>query len=275
MRGKGKTGGKRSARAADDLALDLPVPAEGEPLAMPFCRIPAGEFRMGARSGSSDEEPRHLVTVAEEYWLGKHVVTQGEYRQVVRGLGLAGTKRQDGETWNESPSKQEGSDRLPVERVSWDDARLWCEALSAWLDKEGSPWRVRLPTEIEWEYACRGGTETEYWNGDDKAALADVAWIKSNSGGRTHAVDDPLSPASDRPEPNAFGLVGMDGNVWEWGAGVWPPYNYLYRADGCEWRGFAWGGGDDEFALHLSRVVRGGCWGSPGCGSAFRFRCGP
>ncbi|MSR26286.1 MAG: hypothetical protein EXS06_04605, partial [Planctomycetaceae bacterium] len=122
-----------SLRAPDEIALDLPVTPGGEPLAMRFCPIPAGEFRMGARSGKSDEEPRHLVRLAEDYWLGRDVVTQGEYRQVLQGLGLAGSKRPDGETWNESPSKRAGSDRLPVEQVSWDDARLWCEALSAWL----------------------------------------------------------------------------------------------------------------------------------------------
>ena len=274
MGGKGKTGGKRSARAADDLSLDLPVPPGGEPLAMPFCRIPAGEFRMGSRSGISREEPRHPVRLAEDFWLGRDVVTQGEYRQVLQGLGLAGTKRPDGETWNDSPSKHEGSDRLPVERVSWDDARLWCEALSIWLEREGSPWRVRLPTEIEWEYGCRGGTETEYWTGDDEAALVDVAWFANNSGGKPHAVDEPLLPSGDSPKSSAFGLVGMHGNVWEWCADSWTD-GYASRADG--WVAQPSAAAGDPPRADRFRVFRGGAWdfSAGGCRSAYRNRYWP
>jgi eukaryotic-like serine/threonine-protein kinase len=119
-------------------------------------------------------------------------VTQGEYERVM------GT----------NPSHFKGDPRLPVETVSWQDAMTFCERLSA-LPAERSAGRVyRLPTEAEWEYACRAGSTTIYSFGDSEGSLGDYAWYDSNSGSKTHPVG--------QKRPNAWGLYDMHGNVWEW-----------------------------------------------------------
>ena len=118
--------------------------------------------------------------------MGKYVVTQEQYEKVMGA----------------NPSHFKGA-KNPVEKVSWDDAQDFCKKLSATSGKT-----VRLPTEAEWEYACRAGSTTAYCFGDSENGLAEYAWYSSNSDGKTHPVGE--------KKPNAWGLYDMHGNVWEW-----------------------------------------------------------
>jgi formylglycine-generating enzyme required for sulfatase activity len=203
-----------------------------------FVRIPAGEFRMGARGEDPfpDEEPVHPVKITQSFYLGRFPVTQAQYAAF----------RPDHE--NGFP----GDSRRPVEQVSWDDAAAFC----AWLnDPQQVTWpsgldgfRAQLPTEAQWEYACRAGTETEYHTGDGKIALSAAGWYEGNSDQETHPVG--------LKEPNAFGLYDMHGNVWEWCADAWDKNAYKTPVDGvC----------DPEVTVrrlegNVLRVVRGGSW---------------
>lgn len=149
-------------------------------------------------------------------------------------------------------------------------------AVCGWLNESGrvvefaqrqgleapDQWEASLPTEAQWEYACRAGSETEYYSGDGKAALAEVGWYDGNSENRTHAVDE-------KAEEHPFGLCGMHGNVWEWCRDVWDAERY--RKVELPEAGRAWALGDaGEDAEYLTnedrankspnRVLRGGSW---------------
>lgn len=213
--------------------------------------IPAGTFLMGSSKDVDpntfdSEMPRHEVRISRAFYLGVTEVTQGQYRAVT----------------GESPSLFKGSDDLPVERVSWLDAVKFCNALSAKEgltsfyriegDKVSAPdWKgagYRLPTEAEWEYACRagpGGTGA-YSFGDDATQLDRHAWYDGNSGRTTHPVG--------QKAPNAFGLYDMHGNVYEWCWDGFAPYDAKAAVDPV---------GPFEAS---ARVYRGGNWGSdPRC----------
>lgn len=155
-----------------DLTLALPGGVH-----MFFRRIPAGAFRMGSRGVYSDAEPIHRAVIQREFYLGTFVVTQEQYRAVARQC-MALKQSPD-------PSDFKG-DRHPVEQVSWHDATAFCQWLTDWEGLPEDVIAVRLPTEAEWEYACRAGSDTGYYNGDGAAALAEVGWYDGNSG-RTHA----------------------------------------------------------------------------------------
>ena len=160
--------------------------------------IPAGTFTMGSTFGDADEQP-HTVTLTRPFYMGAYEVTQEQY---VRVMGS-------------HQSTFEGPDN-PVQVVSWDDAVAFCQKLSD-LPVEKAAGRVyRLPTEAEWEYACRAGTTTAYSFGDNTAysfgdntyLLGYFAWYDNNSSLQPHAVG--------QKKPNAWGLHDMHGNVWEW-----------------------------------------------------------
>jgi formylglycine-generating enzyme required for sulfatase activity len=204
-------------------------------------RIPAREFLMGSpdedKDASGDEKPRHQVRITRPFYLGVTEVTQGQYRAVT----------------GQSPSHFKGSDDLPVEQVSWNDTIAFCNRLS---EAEGlKPYYrfgageqsggdgYRLPTEAEWEYACRAGNPARYSFGDDPASLGEYAWFGEDLlKGSTHPVG--------QKQPNAFGLYDMHGNVWEW---CWDGYSEKYYAQSPV--------DDPSGPLQASgRVVRGGGW---------------
>ncbi len=195
--------------------------------------IPAGSFMMGSES-DSDEKPMHRVTISEGFFMGKYEVTHVQWQTMKRY----------------NPSYLRG-DSLPVENVSWDDAVGFIAKLNG--QKDG--YTYRLPTEAEWEYACRAGT-----TGDYACDLDSMAWYYNNAGdarlsgennyytvtgnnNRTHPVGS--------KQPNAFGLFDMHGNVWEW-CQDW--YHDSYA--GAPTDGSAWLSGGEQ----KSRVLRGGSW---------------
>jgi formylglycine-generating enzyme required for sulfatase activity len=166
--------------------------------------IPAGEFLMGSPDGdgASDEYPQHRVRITRPFYLSATEVTRGQFRRFVYATGYRTEAEQDGKaTWRNRRFEQ--TDENPVVAVSWNDAMEYCRWLSR---REGATYR--LPTEAEWEYACRGGATTRYSFGDDAANLGEYGWLRGNSGGRTHPVGG--------KQPNSFGLFDMYGNVWEW-----------------------------------------------------------
>ena len=190
---------------------------------MEFVLMPAGELLMGSPRGEpgreANERPQHEVRITKAFYIGAHEVTQEQYAAVM----------------GRNPSKFPGA-RNPVERVSWHDAVEFCARLS---EKDGRTYR--LPTEAEWEYACRAGSTTAYSFGDDPRRLDDCAWYSRNSEHRPHEVGLKL--------PNAWGLYDMHGNVWEW-CQDW--YADGYRSSAAE---------DPTGPTSGSyRCVRGGSW---------------
>ena len=143
------------------------------------------------------EEPQHPVRITKAFWLGVTEVTQEEYRRAM----------------NSNPSKFQGDPKRPVEQVSWDDAVEFCRKLSELPAEKAAKRRYRLPTEAQWEYACRAGS-TGPWSfsslpaGEGEKLLGEYAWFRANAGGQTHPVA--------QKRPNAWGLYDMYGNVWEW-----------------------------------------------------------
>jgi len=177
--------GGRQKGMLKKIVLDL-----GKGATMTVALIPAGTFVMGcppAEMGKSGREQRqHKVKISRAFYVGVTEVTQKQYAAVMGA----------------NPSKHQG-EKYPVENVSWNEAVAFCRTVSA---KTVRP--VRLPTEAEWEYACRAGTTTRWFTGNTEASLAGYAWYKKTSGAHTHVVAE--------SKPNAFGLHDMTGNVFEW-----------------------------------------------------------
>jgi len=224
--------------------------------------MPAGEFLMGELLSAEEvgrqygghaswfrpEQPVHLVRITKPFYIGKHEVTVGAFRQFAGATRYRTeverrneTQRRQDETWRDR--KHAMTDEHPVACVSWDDAAAFCD----WAG-------MRLPSEAEWEYACRGGSATTFSFGDDAAQLGDYAWYRENSGERTHAVG--------QKRANGRGLYDMHGNVWEW-CSDWYDHEYYSRSEAEDPKGPASG---------RNHVERGGSWGSPTvfCRSATR-----
>ncbi|MFG0295621.1 MAG: SUMF1/EgtB/PvdO family nonheme iron enzyme [Maioricimonas sp. JB045] len=198
-----------------------------------FAYIPAGEFQMGAAPGDdmaeADETTRHKVRITNAFRMSRHEITVGQYRQFVQETGHVGRGgyrfesrdgkfyRSDRYDWTTTGFAQD--DSHPVVNVSWNDAVAFCRWLSR---KEGREYR--LPTEAEWEYACRAGTTTRFFTGDEVELMQKLANLADK------ALDDKLpallgetwddghafTAAVGQYRPNAFGLFDMHGNVWEW-----------------------------------------------------------
>jgi formylglycine-generating enzyme required for sulfatase activity len=199
---------------------------------MAFCWIPPGRFRMGSRDGYANEQPVHEVRISDGFWLGRTPVTQRQYAVF------------DPEHTNGFPGKLDH----PAESITWDRAVAYCHWLNQRLhDSDWSGWEAGLPSEAQWEYACRAGSQTEYHTGDGEAALRRAGWFNANAEGSTHPVG--------RREANSFGLYDMHGNVCEWCRDVWDRKAYRRRAK----RG---ANPEDSLVSHAApqRVVRGGAW---------------
>ncbi|MDA7492917.1 formylglycine-generating enzyme family protein, partial [bacterium] len=182
----------------------------------------------------------HEVTLTKPFKMGVHEVTQAQYEQV---MGV-------------NPSKYKGADN-PVDTVSWEDAVEFCRRLSELPTEKAAGNVYRLPTEAEWEYACRAGTTTRFSFGDDESELGDYAWFSGNGGNTIQPVGSKL--------PNAWGLYGMHGNVWEWCQDV----HWYYPSGSVT---------DPSGAASGShRVRRGGSWrcSAESCRSAHRSRYRP
>jgi len=216
--------------------------------------VPPGTFRMGSPTneagrnpvGSGDEGPQTQVTLTKGFFLGKYEVTQAEY------LAVMGT----------NPSTFTGDLNRPVEQVNWNDAATYCAnrtqlEVAAGLIPAGS--RYRLPTEAEWEYACRAWTSTRFHYGDDPGYtnLTSYAWYSDNSGGMTHPVG--------QKSPNLWGLHDMTGNVAEWCQDWYGPYPGGSVTDP---QGFP---GSPNF--DPGRVLRGGLWSPDLDGSSSAKLC--
>jgi formylglycine-generating enzyme required for sulfatase activity len=221
----------------------------GNGVTLEMVKIPGGRFLMGSpetESGkSSDEGPQHYVDVPE-FWMGKYVVTQQQWQAIM------GNNPSRFKSWLKGKNH-------PVERVSWNNATKFCQKLSKKTGKD-----YRLPSEAEWEYACRAGTTTPFYFGE--TITGELANYRASE---TYA-DEPkgkyrkqTTPVGQFP-PNAFGLYDMHGNVWEWCQDVWHS-NY----DGAPVDGSAWVIGGNS----RRRVLRGGSWYSnpSWCRSAIRF----
>ncbi len=217
----------------------------GKPITIPglnleLLPIPAGSFAMGSTNGEADEKPVTQVQLTQPFWLGKTEVTQGQWERVMGS--------------NPSAFKKAGAN-APVEQVFYEDALAFCQKVTASERAAGrlpEGYAYTLPTEAQWEYACRAGT-----TGDYAGNLALLGWYSDNSGSTTHAVG--------QKQANAWGLYDLHGNVCEW----------------CrDWFGNYPGGTVTDptgAASGTDRVLRGGCWflTARNCRSASRFRFEP
>jgi len=203
-------------------------------IGMGFVLIQLGEFLMGSPDSDDNaafarSKPQHRVRITKPFYLGQTEVTQEQYERVMGA----------------NPSHFKGTPHRPVENISWEEATQFCQKLS---EKEGR--KYRLPTEAEWEYACRAGSQKRYHFGDDPAVIGEYAWfgnslyvrssIRGNSRKTTHSVGE--------KKPNAWGLYDMHGNVWEWCHDWYGGYEQTQMEDP---KGPPTGSG---------RVVRGGSW---------------
>jgi formylglycine-generating enzyme required for sulfatase activity len=225
------------------------IPSITNSIGMKLVAIPAGEFMMGSpeteKERGGDEGPQHRVKITQPFYMGAMEVTQAQWKAVM------GT----------NPSNFQG-DNLPVEQVSWDDCQEFLKKLSA---KEGKTYR--LPTEAEWEYACRAGTTTPFNTGE--TINTDQANYNGNQvygNGKPGEYRQKTTPVGSF-KPNAWGLYDMHGNVWEW-CRDWYDENYFKNSPATD------PAGPENGAY---RVLRGGSWyNCPGfCRSAFRFRVNP
>jgi formylglycine-generating enzyme required for sulfatase activity len=203
-------------------------------IGMEMVLIPNGTFMMGSPKTVQgdggkqirDESPHHEVIISQDFYMGQTEVTQGQWKAIM------GT-----EPWKGKENVKEG-DNYPASYVSWTQAGEFCQRLSKQEEKQGR--KYRLPTEAEWEYACRASSKTAYSFGEGSKSLGDYAWFNGNSNGQTHPVGE--------KKANAWGLYDMHGNVWEWCSDWYGEYPNGAVSDPV---------GPRKGSL---RVLRGGCW---------------
>lgn len=214
------TAAKSAARSAPAKTATVDL---GGGVKMEFVLLGPGSFIMGSdeNTGDGDESPEHKVTLSQPFYLGKYEVTQEQWAAVM----------------GHNPSEFKGAKR-PVDTVSWNDCQLFVAKLQEKTGRE-----FALPTEAQWEFACRAGTTTLWSFGKDAGQAGDYAWVGDNSGGTTHPVGG--------KKPNPWGLYDMHGNVWEWCADWYEKHAYA-GGDATDPRGPGASGG---------RILRGGAWG--------------
>lgn len=203
---------------------DLPKTFKNS-IGMKFILIPKGQFMQGSPENEKDrfdDETQHLVTISKDFYMGKYLVTQEEYEKVMK----------------ENPSHFKNCPRCPIENVSWEDAQEFIKRLNA----KNDGYKYRLPTEAEWEYACRAGTKTRFYWGDDleEKQIGRYAWYDENADYETHEVGLKL--------PNAFELYDMSGNVREWCDDWYAEYPSRSTTN------------KNSVMTGLYRIVRGGSW---------------
>jgi len=170
-------------------------------IGMKLVLIPKGTFMMGSpesEKGRKENETQHEVTISKDYYLGVYEVTQAQYEKV---MGKNPSYFQGAKVGNENAD-------LPVENVSWDDTVEFCKKLSDLPEEKKAGRLYRLPTEAEWEYACRAGSKTAFSFGESSESLGDYAWFNGNGNVQTHPVGE--------KKANAWGLYDMHGNMGEW-----------------------------------------------------------
>ena len=216
-------------------------------IGMKFVRIPKGTFLMGSppfEEGSWDDERQHEVTLTRDFYLGVYEVTQAQYKKVMgkNPSYFTGDKVAERHPQTGRFVKDVDSANHPVENVSHDDAVEFCRRLSELPDEKAAGRRYRVPTEAEWEYACRAGSNTAFSFGNESADLGSHAWYSASRNRMTHAVGG--------KKPNAFGLYDMHGNVLEW-CSDWYDEKYYASSPATDPTG------PDSGSY---RVMRGGSW---------------
>jgi eukaryotic-like serine/threonine-protein kinase len=255
---------KRAKELQEAWAKYLGVPVEMEnSIGVKFMLIPPGEFDMGSTEEEvaklldqakakkqpswyidrlPAEAPKHRVRITKPFYLGRCEVTQAEYERVVES----------------NPSQFKEDPTCPVEKVTWDEASAFCRKLGQLAEEQAAGAEYRLPTEAQWEYACRTGTTTKWYSGDDEGAFGEHGWFSANAGGKTHPVG--------QKSPNAWGLYDMHGNVWEWCRDWWG--DHYYATSPMDAPPGPTGGSE--------RVSRGGGWADVACARASDRRgCNP
>jgi formylglycine-generating enzyme required for sulfatase activity len=252
-------------------------------IGMRLVLIPAGTFKMGSPLGEKErdeDEEQHEVEITRPFYLGVYEVTQGQFRKVMGynpsyfssdGKGKEGVDYRSVKPGGGADRVKEldSTDDLPVDNVSWEEARTFLEKLSALPQEKKRGRTYRLPTEAQWEYACRGGasSSTPFHFGSSLSST------QANFDGRSPYGRAAVGPYPERTRkvgsyrPNAFGLYDMHGNAWEW-CSDWYEKDYYAKGPQRDPPGPSTGS---------SRVIRGGRFSSSGgdCRSAFRFRYTP
>jgi len=244
------------ARAGARPAADKPTPEPADPFAgtragqtrddenlkTTLVWIPAGEFALGSpkeEKDRGDDEGPVDVTLARGFWLGKHEVTQSQWRAVMRNA-----------PWSGKNDVKEG-DGYPATYVSWQEALEFCRKLTEDEHQAGrlpTGWEYTLPSEAQWEYACRAGTTTRFSFGDGDSDLSDSAWFAKNA----HEADEKYAHPVGQKKPNPWGLCDMHGNVCEWCRDVYATVPAKLPE----------GGNPSEAPAGSNHVVRGGSWGA-------------
>jgi len=211
--------------------------------------IPAGEFMMGSPESEEErdnDETQHRVKITKPFYMGIHEVTKSQWKAVM------GT-----EPWSGYTYMKEGAN-YAASYLSWEDAVEFCKKLSS---RDGRTYS--LPTEAQWEYACRAGTATAYCFGNSSSSLGTYAWYYGNASD----VDEEYAHEVGQKRPNAWGLYDMHGNVWEW-CQDWYDNDYYENSPGSDPRGPSSGS---------RRVFRGGSWrlNPRYCRSAYRYSDSP